>query len=123
MPKPSDSNDSAQAVISWIPGERGGRQHPPAGPIYSTVARFEDDENWPRRAWSIVVEFERELSGGQHIVAKVRFLAGEAPVELLQEGSRFELLEGRRRTAKGVIVPQRTEIPAELNAFEAALIG
>src|SRR5687768_4275252 len=47
-----------EATIQWIKAEEGGRQLPPPGPKYSTVARFEiQKEIWPREAWSLVVEF------------------------------------------------------------------
>ena len=111
------------AVIGWITRERGGRQSPPPGPVYSTVARFEDDERWPHEAWSLVVEFKRTMQQGRYILAKVRFLSPDGPAHLLREGGRFELLEGRTRVGKGVIVPDDLEVPAELNSFETALIG
>lgn len=111
------------AVISWIPRSRGGRQSPPPGPVYIAPARFEDDLKWPHEAWSLVVEFQRTMHDGRYVFARIHFLVPEAPAELLQEGGRFELMEGHRRVAKGVIVPSDVEIPAELNSFETALIG
>lgn len=41
----------------------------------------------------------------------------------MAEGNRFELLEGAHRVAKGVLLPERLDVPQELNSFEAALIG
>ena len=114
---------SSYAVISWIPYDRGGRTKPPDGPVYTTIARFEDDETWPHESWSLVVKFERTMQAGRCALAKIRFLVDEAPTHLLQEGGRFELMEGQKRVAKGVIVPEHLEIPAELNSFETALIG
>jgi hypothetical protein len=36
---------TVKAKISWIPASAGGRKRLPRGPIYSTVASFEDDED------------------------------------------------------------------------------
>ena len=119
----STSSRSSRALISWLPREKGGRERLPAGPQYSTVARFEDDPRWPREAWSVVVEFERNFNGGRCTLASVRFLSASGPGELLEQGNRFELLEGGNRVAKGVVLPERIEVPAELNPFETALIG
>jgi hypothetical protein len=117
------SSQSSRALISWVPRERGGRERLPSGPQYSTVARFEDDPRWPHEAWSLVLEFERSFNDGRCTLATVRFLAPSGPSDLLEQGNRFELLEGRRRVAKGVVLPEGVNVPAELNAFETALIG
>ena len=105
-------SDMVQAVISWIARDRGGRQTLPVGPVYSSIARFEDDEHWPHVAWSVAVELDRPLGDGRQWVANIRFLSPNAPAQLLSEGNRFELLEGRRRTGKGVILPRQVDIPA-----------
>ncbi|TAN35302.1 MAG: hypothetical protein EPN23_11335 [Verrucomicrobia bacterium] len=93
-----------QAHLKWRNLEDGGRQSPPPGPRYSTVARFEHQkESWSKEAWSVVVEFieppDRELC---HRVS-VKFLA-DGPEELLEPGSVFELMEGRQSVAKGTII-------------------
>lgn len=113
----------AKVFISWALSDEGGRRQPPTGPAYSTVARFEEDENWPKQAWSLLVRFVRPLHGGRYLIADVDFLVPEAPAALLGKGSRFELLEGRRRVAKGVVLPASVEVPDEINEFESALIG
>jgi hypothetical protein len=105
--------DQVHAMIRWMPRERGGRTVPPTGPSYTTVARFEDDrDRWPDEAWSVVVEFIRPYgTGGDAVWAKVRFLADGAPAEWLVPGARFELCEGRRVVAKGVVLPPAVEPP------------
>ena len=113
----------SHALIRWTAPEQGGRQLPPVGPVYSTVARFEDDEHWPHEAWSVLIKFERSFNAGHYIYAEVSFLVEDAPASLLQVGSRFELLEGRRRVAKGTVVPEAVAVPHELNPLESALIG
>jgi hypothetical protein len=115
-------NSHAQAFIRWIPRESGGRRSVPTAP-YSTVARFEDDENWPHEAWSLVVRVHRSYRGGGYTYATVEFLAEGAPDRLLAEGSRFELMEGSARVAKGVVLPPTVDVPQEINDFESALVG
>jgi hypothetical protein len=85
--------------------------------------RFEEDGNWQHGAWSLVVEWIRTFRQGQQTLAEVSFLAPDAPSHLLKPGSRFELLEGSRRVAKGIILPISVPVPEELNDFELALIG
>jgi hypothetical protein len=116
-------SDRAQTLISWTPPDEGGRSAPPAGPVYTTVCRFEEDENWPGQAWSLVIHFRRPLRDQRHLHAEVEFLAPEAPSHLLRRGNRFELFEGRRKVAKGVILPSSLSVPEELSPFESALIG
>jgi hypothetical protein len=108
---------SVQAFIRWF-AQRGD-----GSGWYSTVARFEDDENWPHQAWSLMVKVNHHYRDGLFSHATVQFLANEAPQQLLSEGSRFELLEGKRRIAKGVVLPAQVEVPADINDFESALIG
>lgn len=112
-----------RALISWIGPEHGGRQHPPSGPRYVTVARFEEDEKWPESAWSLTVDFLRKFDDPRLLLAEVAFLVQEAPHQLLHDGSRFTLLEGRRFVAKGVILASRVAVPEKLTEFECALIG
>lgn len=95
---------TVQAHLKWITPEEGGRQSPPPGPRYTTVARFESQkESWLREAWSLVVEFveppDRTLCHRVH----VSFLA-EGPEDLLQPGCEFELMEGRQSVAKGTVI-------------------
>jgi hypothetical protein len=117
--------EPVNAMIRWVPAERGGRKAPPAGPVYRTVARFEDArDRWPEEAWSLVVELVRPYrAGGDAAWAKVRFLVDEAPAELLSEGARFELCEGRRVVGKGVVLPSKVQPPQELDSFAMALLG
>lgn len=113
----------AKAFISWIPERDGGRERPPDGPTYSTIVRFEDDPEWPSQAWSLVVEFQRVLGGGRYVEATVRFLIDQAPHEQLRQGNHFELYEGDRKVARGVILPSSVNVPDQISEFESALIG
>jgi hypothetical protein len=91
-----------KAKICWVKETAGGRESPPSGPRYVTVARFDEAQNrWPIEAWSLVVYFRHSLDESLCMIADVRFLMPEAPVELLQPGSIFELLEGSKVVARG----------------------
>jgi hypothetical protein len=98
-----------QARIRWKTREAGGRKSPPAGvgqPPYATVVRFKDTmEPWPPPiAWSLVIEKVPPLSGEYDWVANVRFLVNEAPVNELRPNREFELYEGARCVATGVLL-------------------
>lgn len=95
-----------EANLRWRSPEEGGRQLPPHGPMYSTVARFERlKESWSKEAWSLVVEFMEQPDASLSHRVRVRFLA-DGPRDLLQPGSRFELMEGHQSVAEGIIAPQ-----------------
>jgi len=101
------------ARISWLSAEEGGRRHPPKGPSYSTVARFEnDDGNWPNEAWSIVAEFEQPVDSSS-VIAEIRFLAPKGPSHLLDPGRKFELFEGRSLVARGEVLKEVPTTPAK----------
>jgi hypothetical protein len=82
-----------EAKIQWITAEEGGRQSPPLGPKYTTVARFEDEGD---------VWLELPDATLSHRV-RVSFLAEQGPANLLVIGSVFELMEGNKSVARGVI--------------------
>lgn len=115
---------TAKALIRWLPPERGGRKSPPTGQ-YRAVSRFEDSrDRWPEAVWSIVVDPVRSV-GDQNlaILAEVQFLMPEAPSELLTEGARFELCEGYRVVAKGVVLPESIAVPQQIDEFALSLMG
>ena len=96
--------DFIEAKLQWRKPEDGGRQSPPAGPKYSTIARFENQgKDWSREAWSLVVEFIEFPDALLSHRVRIRFLA-DGPKELLQPGAVFELMEGRQSMARGVII-------------------
>jgi hypothetical protein len=51
-----------------------------------------------------VLDFVDMPDGHLCHLAKVRFLADGAPSHWLKEGSRFELMDGLKVTARGVII-------------------
>lgn len=89
------------ARVHWVPPEKGGRLALPTGQRYMTVSRFEEDAgSWLRDAWSIVLEFDEPPSEqGNPSLATARFLVAESPVGRLKPGRKFELYEGKNRTA------------------------
>lgn len=91
------------AKLQWRKPEEGGRQSPPPGPKYSTVARFESQkQTWLKEAWSLVIEFGESPDGSLSHRVRISFLA-DGPEELLRPGSVFELMEGNQSVAKGTV--------------------
>jgi hypothetical protein len=89
---------SVKVLVEWSDEKRRSM---PVNGRYSTVAKFEEDgPNWPREAWSIVLEFDPTLAvqAGSH-EAMVRFLMPSGPSERFKNGRTFELYEGAKRTA------------------------
>jgi len=113
-----------RAIIRWVPASRGGRSKPPMDSTgYCTPVRFESDPQESRGAWSLRILEAIELKGNEVIDAKVKFLVEDAPHELLQEGERFELMEGKKVVAKGVVMPSSLATPASISDFDVALLG
>jgi hypothetical protein len=117
-------NPQARAILRWVPASRGGRKAPPsqiAG--YSTVARFESDPGWSKGAWSLRIVDSSELRGSEAVEVRIMFVVPDAPHALLREGERFELLEGHKVVAKGVVLPPSVQVPQQISDFELALLG
>ena len=98
-------SNGVRARLRWLTAAEGGRQTPPPGPEYSTVARFEAlRDRWPNEAWSVVVSLAATAPSQRVVEARVRMLVRDAPPELLTPGSRFDLFEGSRRVAEGEVL-------------------
>ncbi len=96
-----------EATVSWKAKENGGRSAPPLGegvPPYATMVRFlEPDDPWPPESvWSLVVE-KKLAFDDYNWLADVRFLAEAAPKECLVPGRKFELYEGPKCVATGLV--------------------
>jgi hypothetical protein len=112
------------ARIIWLSAADGGRQTLPSGPRYSSPARFDAaKDKWPQEAWSLVLDLVNRSSDSTDWLAKVRFLAENAPQELLQEGSRFELFEGKKCVAVGTIVPATLPPDGAAQSVAAQKVG
>jgi hypothetical protein len=97
--------DGLRARVKWVPHGEGGRKAPPAGVIYSTVARFEAiADRWPSEAWSVVLDLSQVVPGEYDVVVPVRALMFEATDTLLVPGAKFDLFEGRRRVAAAEVL-------------------
>lgn len=105
-------NEWQRARICWIPATMGGRKQPPTGPRYSTVARFNDEDD--QNEWSVIIEFEQQPDDRGCLEAQIRFLAPEAPFYLFQPGKQFHLLEGARVVATVEII-SRTKLQPGVN--------
>ena len=55
-------------------------------------------------AWSLVLDFLGAPDDHLCHLAKVRFLAEDGPSRWLEEGSQFELMEGSKVVARGLII-------------------
>jgi len=97
-------SNQAIARIQWISPAAGGRKQLPTGPRYTTVARFErQGDAWTKDAWSLVIKFIGPPDQALCHLAKVRFLVENGPGGWLEEGSKFELMEGPKVVARGVV--------------------
>lgn len=117
-------NPKARAIIRWVPASRGGRAAPPPDATgYAAPVRFESDAARSRGTWSLRILDARQLHGPEVLDAQVAFAMADAPHDLLQEGERFELLEGPRVVAKAVVLPPEVQPPERISEFELALLG
>ena len=100
---------SVPVELRWLRPEEGGRQAPPPGPTYTTVAKLEAlEDRWPDEAWSIVTEWDEPPDEDLRTRATMRFLVEGGPEHLLAPDSRFEIYEGRRLVARGRVLGAKT---------------
>lgn len=98
-------NKIVEAELQWLTPAEGGQQSPPSGPKYTTIARFESQkESWLKEAWSLVVEFVDPPDASLSHRVRVNFLSERGPESLLEPGNSFELMEGVRPVARGMII-------------------
>jgi hypothetical protein len=117
-------NPQARAIIRWIPTARGGRlQPPPDAAGYTTPALFERHSPDQVGAWSLRIMSAIQLHGPEVIDARISFVVAEAPHQILAEGERFLLPEGRKIVGKGVIIPDDIRTSDQISDFELALLG
>ena len=96
-------NNTSQAIIEWLAPEAGGRRTP-AGPHYRCVVRFDADPDWSLGMWTLVLVRSGEMDKAQTSLATIAFAADAAPTHLLEEGARFDLMEGPAVVASGTVV-------------------
>jgi len=94
-----------KARITWLTPDHGGRSTLPLGLKYSTMARFAaQGAEREKNPWSLVVEFTEAPHFTLSQLAQVRFLLPEGPAEFLTSSTSFDLLEGSRVVATGVVI-------------------
>jgi len=99
------------ARIVWLSELQGGRTSVPSGSRYIAPARF-DSEKIPGANganWSLVVDAMSRSDDGMEWIANVRFLEKEAPSERVVDAAKFELYEGAKCVANGVILASTLE--------------
>lgn len=101
-----------RARISWKRREEGGRRIPPndAGtPPYAAIVYFPDSgkSSPPTNSWSLVVEKVEAESTEYEWLADVHFLVDEAPHDELRPLREFELYEGKRCVATGILLGEK----------------
>ncbi len=97
-----------RAHISWKTQDEGGRKTLPLGegePPYAAVIRFKGDNGpWPPEiAWNLIVRKAEDL-GSNEWIANVEYKVDHAPHEDLVMGREFELYEGHKCVAEGVLM-------------------
>jgi hypothetical protein len=96
------------ATIRWLTTEEGGRRAP-----VPVVSNEKDDNRYcptilfsnasvNDETWSADIYVQSYIDKYESI-AKISYLFENAPFELLQEGAVFELYEGSRLVATGII--------------------
>jgi hypothetical protein len=78
---------------------------PPAIERYRGISRFDVDPNHVHGFWDVVVRFEKfpkveDLDS----FAFVSFTSPDAPHDFLSAGSPFEVMEGLKTVARGVVL-------------------
>ena len=117
-------NDYALAILRWLSVDEGGRQRPPSGLRYVTLAQFQSatDEEMSE-PWSLIVEAPEPLDRAGTVTVTLRFLVPEhAPLHYLTPGTHFQLLEGKRKVAVGEIVRREQPEVNRNGAGRAALL-
>ena len=91
------------ALVIWIPFEEGGR-HNPIGynAKYCPIIRFPGNKTVGD--WSAEI-FVQHTNGNESAVI-ISYLVLEAPFELLTLGAKFELFEGSKKVATGIMLDQ-----------------
>lgn len=95
-------NKRFEAKIYWLSEADGGRKALPSGDkyapqIYITKPRREYDE-----FWSIFV-FNKKIISDRETLAELKYLSDTPPTDLAKDVE-FELREGNRTVAKGIVL-------------------
>lgn len=104
-----------RAQVVWLTPEQGGRSSPPSGPRFVVPCRVEGVHAPGAQGanWSLVLNLVSRPPGSADWIADVQFLVDQAPHELLGDGARFELYEGKKCIARGTVLPALLPQPAD----------
>ena len=93
-----------EAHVSWIPFEKGGRKkYISRSTRYCPIIVFTDEKK--DGAWSADI-LTNSVNDNNESSINISFLFENAPFELLKPGAKFELYEGSKLVAKGVIMKE-----------------
>lgn len=71
---------------------------------YQAHVHFEKDETWGQRTWTLLIDLPAMPdAAASSVEATVYFMSPDAPQRLLEEGAKFELLQGQNHYTHGVI--------------------
>ena len=91
-----------EAYVSWVPFEKGGREKPlPQSTKYCPIIIFPNEEM--KGTWSAEILIN-SMNDNNKAFIDLSFLSPDAPFELLKPGAEFELYEGKKLVARGVII-------------------
>lgn len=95
---------TVKAQITWISYLDGGRKHPPlAGTRYCPIVKFKNMKGKNGEYWS--ADFVcSEVDKNHSAIVDFTFLSEYAPIDYLVKGNQFELFEGNKKVAVGIIV-------------------
>lgn len=93
-----------KAKISWISKERGGRESFPTNDLYGPQIKITKplDKSIKKVNWSLIVKII-EVINEKETISEIKYLSDDAP-DNLYKGVEFELYEGSRLVATGVIL-------------------
>lgn len=93
-----------KAQITWITHENGGRKNPPLpGTRYCPIVIFNAMDQKNDEFWSadfICTQVDTKMNS----IVDFAFLVEDAPMGYLVKGNEFELFEGNKKVAFGIIV-------------------
>ena len=91
-----------EAHVSWVSYDKGGREkHMPANAKYCPIIVFPGEKM--NGTWSAEILVKSVIDNNESTI-DISFLFDDAPFELLKPGADFELYEGSKLVAKGVMV-------------------
>lgn len=95
-----------KAQITWVTQKNRGRKNPPTpGTRYCPIVVFDAMAKNRNEFWSadfICTEVDTKMRS----IVDFAFLVEDAPTEFLVDGNKFELYEGNKKVAFGVILEE-----------------